>query len=73
MVTEAATIDERLEQISKALTKFHMIVEDKDMEIAQLKDKLETSNAEEPIPNHGSSSRLIEKVRQVGEKTFKHI
>lgn len=54
--------------MSKALVE----LEDERMQIAQLKDKLEQSNNEESTPNHGSSSRHIEKAKQVEEEPLKH-
>ncbi|KAL0391458.1 UNVERIFIED_CONTAM: hypothetical protein Slati_4530900 [Sesamum latifolium] len=61
MVTEATTMEEQVAQMAQAIADLQKIVEDKDIQIAQLMNKLEPTNAGESSHNHSSASKNAEK------------
>ncbi|KAL0457936.1 UNVERIFIED_CONTAM: hypothetical protein Slati_0420800 [Sesamum latifolium] len=67
MVTEA-TMEEQVAQMPQAIVDLQKIVEDKDLQIAQLMNKLEPTNAGESSHNHSSASKYAGKEKQVEEE-----
>ncbi|KAL0461068.1 UNVERIFIED_CONTAM: hypothetical protein Slati_0734000 [Sesamum latifolium] len=68
MVTEAMTMEEQVAQMAQAITDLQKIVEDKDLQIAQLMNKLEPTNAGESSNNHSSASKNTEKEKRADEE-----
>ncbi|XP_012838511.1 PREDICTED: uncharacterized protein LOC105959033 [Erythranthe guttata] len=67
MVVDATSVDEQLAHLAQAVANLQKIVEDKDMKIAQLMDKLEQSEVGEFSPKHESYPLRDEKAKQVEE------
>ncbi|KAL0433516.1 UNVERIFIED_CONTAM: hypothetical protein Slati_2685900 [Sesamum latifolium] len=57
MVTEATMMEEQVAQMAQALADLQKIVEDKDLQISQLMNKLEPTNAGESSHKHSSASK----------------
>ncbi|KAL0345814.1 UNVERIFIED_CONTAM: hypothetical protein Sradi_4412700 [Sesamum radiatum] len=68
MVTEATTIEEQVAQIAQAIVDLQNIVEDKDLQITQLMNKLEPTNAGESSHNHSSASKHDEKEKRADKE-----
>ncbi|KAL0403640.1 UNVERIFIED_CONTAM: hypothetical protein Sradi_2004800 [Sesamum radiatum] len=68
MVTEATTMEEQVAQMAQAIADLQKIVEDKDLQIAQLMNKLEPTDAGESSHNHSSVSKHVEKEKQIDEE-----
>ncbi|XP_012830541.1 PREDICTED: uncharacterized protein LOC105951637 [Erythranthe guttata] len=67
MVVDATSVDEQLAHLAQTVANLQKIVEDKDMKIAQLMDKLEQSEVGEFSPKHESYPLRDEKAKQVEE------
>ncbi|KAL0355886.1 UNVERIFIED_CONTAM: hypothetical protein Sradi_4035500 [Sesamum radiatum] len=68
MVTGATTMEEQVSQMAQAIADLQKIVEDKDLQIAQLMNKLEPTNPGESSHNHSSASKHAEKEKQTDEE-----
>ncbi|KAL0420665.1 UNVERIFIED_CONTAM: hypothetical protein Slati_3089400 [Sesamum latifolium] len=68
MVTEAMTMEEQVAQMAQAIADLQKIVKDKDLQIAQLMNKLEPTNAGESSHNHSSASKNAEKEKRADEE-----
>ncbi|KAL0437738.1 UNVERIFIED_CONTAM: hypothetical protein Sradi_0481700 [Sesamum radiatum] len=68
MATEATTMEEQVAQMAQAIADLQKIVEDKDLQIAQLMNKLEPTDAGESSHNHSSISKHAEKEKQIDEE-----
>ncbi|KAL0411752.1 UNVERIFIED_CONTAM: hypothetical protein Slati_3764900 [Sesamum latifolium] len=68
MVTEAMMMEEQVAQMAQAIADLQKIVEDKDLQIAQLMNKLEPTNAGESSHNHSSASKNAEKEKRADEE-----
>ncbi|XP_012837904.1 PREDICTED: uncharacterized protein LOC105958447 [Erythranthe guttata] len=67
MVVDATSVDEQLAHLAQTLANLQKNVEDKDMNIAQLMDKLEQSEVGEFSPKHESYPLRDEKAKRVEE------
>ncbi|XP_012847343.1 PREDICTED: uncharacterized protein LOC105967287 [Erythranthe guttata] len=67
MVVDATSVDEQLAHLTQTVANLQKIVEDKDIKIAQLMDKLEQSEVGEFSPKHESYPLRDEKAKQVEE------
>ncbi|KAL0439078.1 UNVERIFIED_CONTAM: hypothetical protein Slati_2390800, partial [Sesamum latifolium] len=68
MVTEPTIMEEQVAQMAQAIVDLQKIVEDKDLQIAQLMNKLEPTNAGESSQNHSSASKHAGKEKRADEE-----
>ncbi|KAL0423586.1 UNVERIFIED_CONTAM: hypothetical protein Sradi_0893400 [Sesamum radiatum] len=68
MVTKAITKEEQVAQMAQAKCDLQKIVEDKDLQIVQLMNKLEPTNAGESSHNHSSSPKHDGQEKQAYEE-----
>ncbi|KAL0461130.1 UNVERIFIED_CONTAM: hypothetical protein Slati_0000600 [Sesamum latifolium] len=68
MVIEAMTMEEQVAQMTQAIVDLQKIVKDKDLQIAQLMNKLEPTNLGESSHNHSSASKHAGKEKQAEEE-----
>ncbi|KAL0445624.1 UNVERIFIED_CONTAM: hypothetical protein Slati_1690300 [Sesamum latifolium] len=74
MMIDVATIEEQLAQMAQAITNLQKIIEDKDLQFAQLMNNQEHMNVEEPCDSHkhASFSNPIENEKQVNKAPPTH-
>ncbi|KAL0345821.1 UNVERIFIED_CONTAM: hypothetical protein Sradi_4413400 [Sesamum radiatum] len=68
MVKEATTMEEQVAQMAQAIADPQKIVEDKDLQIAQLMNKLDPTNAGELSHKHSYASKHVEKEKRADEE-----
>ncbi|KAL0451914.1 UNVERIFIED_CONTAM: hypothetical protein Slati_1169500 [Sesamum latifolium] len=74
MMTDAAAMKEQLAQMVQAIANLQKIIEDKDLQIAQLTSNQEHTNVEEPHDSHkhASFSNYVENEKQVDKSPPTH-
>ncbi|KAL0322447.1 UNVERIFIED_CONTAM: hypothetical protein Sangu_1864000 [Sesamum angustifolium] len=74
MMTDMTAMKEQLAQMAQAIANFKKIIEDKDLQIAQLTSNQEHTNVEEPHDNHkhASFSNHVENKKQADKTPPTH-
>ncbi|KAL0440317.1 UNVERIFIED_CONTAM: hypothetical protein Slati_2514700 [Sesamum latifolium] len=66
--SKSTPMEEQVTQMAQTIANLQKIMEDKDLQIAQLMNKLEPTNTEESSHNHSSTSKYAKKEKRTNEE-----